>query len=228
MLAYSVQADLKDVDRELRDAGIEIRRAGYTALKRVGGIIRRRYIAALRKNGTDVTGKFPAYAKAWYRLLGHGSRKPGGSLVTNSFWPITGNRVDTITVDIAPRLREHLERWQFGGGDRPAQLRKVVAWYRDTEKGRKVYHGKLVKLGYPPHISQLPPVVDQPVRDVVGPIREDAESHVVDWFIGALRSIARGRATLFQPSGSHVSHVRSSASRRAPAHRDYASVKGRR
>ena len=215
MIAADIQIDLRQADRDLRDLGIDIRRAAYTALKRTGGNIRRQYLSAIRNNGSAITGKFRPYAKAWYRLLGGGRRKPGGMLTQNALWPIEGNRADSITVDILPRLRDHLARWQFGGGGRAAQLRRLVAWYRDTDKGRKVYHGKLVGLGYPPHVSQLPPVVDQPVRDVVGPIRAHAADHVVEWFVGNLKSLASGRSKLFGTSGSRSTYPagRSSAAR---------------
>lgn len=216
MIAVSVQDDIQQVVKDLQALGVNIRRAGYTALKRTGGIVRRQYISAIRNNGSDVTGKFQPYAKEWYRLLGGGRRKRGGILTQNSLWPIQGDRVNSVTVDIAPRLQAHLERWQFGGGDRAAQLRRLVAWYRDTDKGRKVYHGKLVGLGYPPHVSQLPPIVDQPVRDVVGPIRENAAHQLEAWFVGNLKSIASGRAKVFQSGGrSSYPAGRRSSSRRS-------------
>lgn len=228
MLAIDVE--LRNAERDLRRLDVAVREAGWTALKRTGGIVRRQYFAAIRKNGSRITGSFPPFDSAWYSLLGGGSRTPGGALLNSALWPIQGNRVDEIVVDIVPGLQGHLSRWQFGGGNRANELRNRVADWRFTEQGRRNYHGKIAgRNGWPMHVSELPPVREQPVRDVVGPIRANAAEHLREWFLGALRSISRGKARVFVRSALHVSPARRSSARRRSrgARRDYASVKMR-
>lgn len=230
----ALEVELRQAERDLKKLGVAVQQAGWTALKRTGGIVRRQYFAAIRKNGSKITGPFPPYNAAWYQLLGQGSRTPGGALLDSKLWPIQGNNVDEIVVDIAPQLQGHLSRWQFGGAERANALRNLVAAWKYSDEGRRVYHGKLVKQGYPEHVSQLPPVTNQPVRDVVDPIRANAAAHLREWFLGALRKISRGKARVFVKSALHLSpstsrRRRSSSRRRSQGRfRDYASVKGRR
>ena len=229
MLAIDVE--LRNAERDLKRLGVAVREAGWTALKRTGGIVRRQYIAALRGTGSKITGRFPPYDERWYRLLGGGSRTPGGRLLDRQLWPIEGNRVDEVVVDIAPGLRDHLARWQFGGGGRANELRNRIAAWRFTEQGRRHYHGKIAgKNGWPLHVSELPPVREQPVRNVVEPIRANASAHLREWFLGALRKISQGKSRVFVRSALHLSTSRRSSARRRPSRSrlDYATVKGRR
>ena len=229
----ALEVELRQAERDLKKLGVAVQQAGWTALKRTGGIVRRQYFAAIRKNGSKITGPFAPFNAAWYQLLGQGARTPGGRLLDSKLWPIEGSRADEVVVDIVPQLQGHLSRWQFGDAERANALRNLIAAWKFTDEGRRVYHGKLVKQGYPEHVSQLPPVTNQPVRDVVGPIRANAAAHLPEWFLGALRKISNGKARVFVKSALHLSPStsrRRSASRRRSQgrFRDYASVKGRR
>lgn len=176
--------DLAAADRTFRRAERATLTAERRVLLRAGNNVRTMSIAALKGRKSKRTG-LPAMQpldKAW-RVLLHPDKPMGGKLADKGLWRITMPNRHARDVDIVPGMQPHLERWEFGdGGERAAVLNSRIAFYRDTPKGRAIYHGSLAKRGYPPHVSQLPPVRQMPRRNFRDGVAAYADAHMGEWF----------------------------------------------
>lgn len=226
-------ADTRQAQRLCRTVSTALVSSTVTALKRMGAAVRAKYIKALKNNGSKDVGSLPAFNFFWW-IRGQGylnapTRKPGGSMTETRNWRIDAPERGVVRLDIMGARRDRLARWQFGGGDRAERLRKWVRSIPTIPSLNRYYHGTLMPAGWP-RWSELPPVPDQPVRDIVHPLRSAVTPLLGEWFDHALANILSGKAkswtqTRFSSSASHRSSRRSSAS--GPV-RDYARAKGRR
>lgn len=216
----AVVVDTGNAIRLCRTVSSAVVQAAATALKRTGAAVRSKYIAALRHVGTRDTGPLAPFDKFWYpRGTGNaspGSRKPGGVLTTARFWKLHAYRGPSgggvVEVDIAPGLQPVLERWQFGGGNRAQTLRDWVASIPKNESFNKFYHAELVKRGWP-RVHELPPVPDQPERNVVAPITKAVTPLLPEWFEKALDKILAGKARSWTQTRTAAPRVSAGARR---------------
>lgn len=212
----AVTVDTRDSIRLCRTVSSGLVQAAVTALKRTAANVRSKYIAALRNVGNKDTGPLAPFDGFWYwRGAGNtapGSRKPGGILTTTGLWKLrtyrSGSGGGVVEVDIAPRLQPVLERWQFGGGNRAQMLRDWVRSIPQNPSYNKWYHGTLVdKQGWPAWHA-LPPVPEQPERNVVGPITKAVAPLLPEWFDKALAKILAGKAKSWTRSAAAPSAAR--------------------
>lgn len=225
-------ADTRAAQRLCRTVSTALVSSTVTALKRMGAAVRAKYIKALKNNGSKDVGELPAFNFFWW-IRGAGnlsapSRKPGGGLVNTRLWRIDAPERGVVRLDMVPSRRDLLKRWQYGGGDRAQILRNWIREMGESPAAMRYYHATLVPAGWP-RFSALPPVPDQPIRDIAGPLRVAVAPLLGEWFDHALANILSGKAkswtqTRFSSSASPRSSRRSSAS--GPV-RDYARAKGR-
>lgn len=232
----AVTVDTRDSIRLCRTVSSGLVQAAVTALKRAGAAVRAKYIAALRHNGSKDVGHFRDFDPFWYwhgtGSADPGSRRPGGILTTTKFWKIRAPQRGVVECDVVPKMQPVLERWQFGGGNRPKILRNWIQAIHDSPEWNKWYHGTLVdKQGWPAWHA-LPPVPDQPERDIVHPLTAAVTPLLPEWFDKALAKILSGKAkswtqTRTASSRSSGSSRRSANRRSSGGVRDYGRVKGR-
>lgn len=193
----AVTVDARDSIRLCRTVSTGLVSAATTALKRMGAAVRAKYIAALRHNGSKDVGRFPDFNAFWYwHGTGNsapGSRQPGGILKTTKFWRITAPARGVVELDVVPKMQPVLDRWQFGGGKRPDALRDWVRAISPGSAFNRYYHAQLVPQGWPA-VHALPPVPDQPERDIVHPLSAAVAPLLPEWFDKALAKILAGRA----------------------------------
>ena len=190
-------ADTRAAQRLCRTVSTALVSSTVTALKRMGAAVRAKYIAAFRHNGSKDVGHFAAYNSFWYSHgmgdLSAPGRKPGGTLTNARYWKIDAPERGVVRLDLTGSRRKRAERWQFGGGDAAEQLR---AWIREiptVEWRNRFYHATLVPAGWP-RWHELPPVPDQPERNIAGPLRKAVYPMLGEWFDHALANILSGKA----------------------------------
>lgn len=193
----SVTADTRAAQRLCRTVSTALVSSTVTALKRMGAAVRAKYIKALKNNGSKDVGSLPAFNLFWW-IRGAGnlsapSRKPGGGLTNTRLWRIDAPERGVVRLDMVPSRRPLLERWQFGGGDRAQILRNWIRKMGESPAAMRYYHATLVPAGWP-RFSALPPVPDQPVRDIAGPLRVAVAPLLGEWFDKALSKILAGKA----------------------------------
>ncbi len=193
----AVTVDTRDSIRLCRTVSTGLVSAAVTALKRTGAAVRAKYIAALRHNGSKDVGRFPDFNPFWYwHGTGNcepGSRQPGGILKTTKFWKIHAPARGVVEVDVVPKMQPVLERWQLGGGKRPDALRDWVRSISTHPQFNRLYHARLAPQGWPA-VHALPPVPDQPERDIVHPLTAAVAPLLPEWFDKALAKILSGKA----------------------------------
>jgi len=190
-------ADTRQAQRLCRTVSTALVSSTVTALKRMGAAVRAKYIKALKNNGSKDVGSLPAFNFFWW-IRGAGnlsapSRKPGGGLTNTRLWRIDAPERGVVRLDMVPSRRPLLERWQFGGGDRAQILRNWIRKMGESSAAMRYYHATLVPAGWP-RFSALPPVPDQPVRDIAGPLRVAVAPLLGEWFDHALANILSGKA----------------------------------
>lgn len=190
-------ADTRAAQRLCRTVSTALVSSTVTALKRMGAAVRAKYIKALKNNGSKDVGSLPAFNFFWW-IRGAGnlsapSRKPGGGLVNTRLWRIDAPERGVVRLDMVPSRRPLLERWQFGGGDRAQILRNWIREMGRSPAAMRYYHATLVPAGWPRY-SALPPVPDQPIRDIAGPLRVAVAPLLGEWFDKALAKILSGKA----------------------------------
>lgn len=184
--------------RLLRTVRTQLVSAAATALKRMGASVRAKYIAALTHLGSRDVGPLPPFDLFWWvRGAGRGpaasDMRPGDLFANRRIWRIDAPAPGVVRLDVVPRLRPLLERWQYGGGERPDRLRSWVRTVSADPRGRAYYHARLIPAGWP-RLSDLPPVPDQPPREIAAPLSRAVAPHLRDWFARALEKILQGRA----------------------------------
>lgn len=188
--------DTREARRTLARIERAIGTAEKRALKLAGGNVRKAYVSGLRRGNTKaLPAKVPPLNAAWRNLL-HPRSRMGGKLADGKVWTIV-QVGHGVVVDIVQRLRPLLERWQFVGGDRPAQLRtRVSAWQTIPEQRRK-YHVAARYHNWPQNPDTLPEVVSQPPRNVVSPVREWANRNFGDWYTSIFAKLSNGAIRRF-------------------------------
>ena len=178
----SITAESKKAERDLARLEKALATAKPRALKLAAGIIKRQEIAAMKKNGSEITGRFPALSEIHTLLHGAGS---GGVLLTSSFWKITAPEIDSAEVDIVERLQPLAQRWQTGEwpGEYP------VSQYP------RAMHVQLGRRGI--QVPHVPPF-SQPERNVRDPVADNAGENLVHWYLGCLKKVADRSVVAFQ------------------------------
>ncbi len=207
----SIAAVSKKAEKDLARLEKALATAKPRALKLAAGIIKRQTIAAMRRNGTDITGRFAPLSEI-HNLL-HG-QKPGGALVESGVWKITAPDVDSVEVDIVDRLQPLAQRWQTG------------EWPGEYPVDQYPYfmHRRLGRLGI--RVPHVEPFV-QPERPIRDPVAANAEANLAHWYLSCLKKVADRSVVAFQKTRERKARRRSGGRSRPGGRWDYASVKGR-
>ena len=208
----SITAESRKAERDLARLERALATAKPRALKLAAGIVKRQEIAAMKKDGSAITGKFPPLTEI-HTLL-HGA-KSGGVLVTSSFWRITSPELDSVEVDVVDRLQPLAQRWQTG---------EWPGVYPVAEYPRAM-HVQLGRRGI--QIPHVPPF-SQPERNVRDPVAENAGANLAHWYLSCLKKVADRAVVAFQKTREKKTGGRArSRSRSSGGVRDYARAKGR-
>ena len=212
----SITAESKKAERDLARLEKALATCKPRALKLAAGNIKRGEIAAMRKLGSAITGKFPPLTEI-HTLL-HGAQS-GGVLVTSSFWRITAPDLESVEVDIVERLQPFAQRWQTG--EWPGAF--PVSEYP------RAMHVQLGRRGI--QIPHVPPFA-QPERNVRDPVADNAQANLAHWFLSCLKKVADRSVVAFQKTRERKTggraRSRSRSSGRGFNGDAYARAKGRR
>lgn len=211
----SITAESRKAERDLARLEKALSTAKPRALKLSAGIVKRQEIAAMKRNGSEITGRFAPLSEIHAFL--HGS-KGGGVLLTSSFWRISSPDLDSVEVDIVDRLQPLAQRWQTG--EWPGE-------YPVTEYPRYM-HKRLGRLGIQvPHVAPF----DQPERNVRDPVADNAGANLAHWYLSCLKKVADRSVVAFQKTHERKTGGRArsrSRSRGGFSGDAYARAKGRR
>lgn len=195
MIGVSVsasRASVRRAQRAVRRAESSAARAEFKALKLGADNVRKMEIGLIKGNKSKALGlKVAPLDKPWRRLL-HPDRKMGAAFTEKYLWPARPVGPHGREIDIVPGLQPYLDRWEHGGGTRPAQLRGLVSNLQGTPQGRRYYYAKYKRRpGWPADPLALPPVVPQPQRNVRALVTPYANRHMPEWYESIYRKMIR-------------------------------------
>lgn len=164
------------------------------ALKLAGGNARSAYVSGLsRGRSKAMPAPVAKLDRPWRQLL-HPATKIGGVLRRRQLWRIIPTGSHGVEVDIAPRLQDLLARWQFGDQSRPQELRSWLSDIQSTPAGRRRYYAHIAprRPSWPRDPLALPPVPEQPRREVVSHVRSWARANIGAWYLSILAKLTSG------------------------------------